>query len=144
MQGFSTQDVRIIFATDLSCSKLLESVRYTSVSGVVYEIPQYQQTDFASTPSAIWGAPLFLIPTGWWAIPTLAHDAAFRNTLLVVNQDGTTTLANLTEKESNDLLFEMMQAIKPNPTFFEIAQRDAIYTGVTIGGWHAFKEDREA
>jgi hypothetical protein len=142
MQGFSTQAVKIIFATDLSCSKLLESVRYTSINGVVYEIPEYQQTDFASTPSVIWGAPLFLIPTGWWAIPTLAHDAAFQNTLLVVNQDGTTTKANLTEQECNDLLMEMMKAIKPSPTLFERAQMEAIFIGCTIGGFHAYKADR--
>jgi hypothetical protein len=142
MQGFSTQLIKIIFATDLSCAKLLESVRYTSFNGTVYEVPRYQATDFASTPPETWGAPLFLIPTGWWAIPTLSHDAAFQNTLLVDNQDGTTSVANLTESQSNDLLLEMMKAIKPNPTLFEIAQRDAIVAGVTLFGWHSYKQDR--
>lgn len=142
MQGFSTQLVKIIFATDLSCAKFLEPVWYTSLNGDVYEIPLYLQTDFASTPPVTWGAPLFLIPTGWWAVPAAGHDSAFQNTLLVVNQDGTKTLANLTEQECNDLLMEMMDAIKPNPTLFEIAQRDAIYIGCTIGGFHSYKVDR--
>ena len=140
--GFSTQLVKIIFATDLSCAKALEPMRYQSFDGTVYEIPYCQPTDFASTPPLTWGPPLYLIPTGWWAIPAMGHDAAFQNTLLVVNEDGSKTKANLTEQQCNALFLEMMQAIKPNPTLFEKLQMEAIYEGVTIGGWHAFKEDR--
>lgn len=149
--GFNTQMVKIIFDLDLSTAKTLEPVRYTDLDGTVYEIPVYQPTDFASTPKAVWGAPLFLIPTGWWTIPCLGHDAAYQNTLLIVEvgvqasacvESETRRLANLTEKQSNDLLNRMMAAVKPSPTEFERLQMAAIYEGVTIGGWYAFKEDR--
>lgn len=70
------------------------------------------------------------------------HDAAFRNMLLVVLPDGTTKLANLDEQQCNDLLLEMMQSIKPNPTAFEQAQMDSIFAGVSIGGGSAFRDDR--
>lgn len=142
MTGFSTVDVEIIFASDLSVAKVLKHVDFWSKNGVHYRIPDYQPTDFASTPPATWGPPLFLIPTGWWAVPVIGHDSAFQNLLLVVNPDGTTRLANLSEQDCNDLLLEMMQAIKPNPTTFERLQMDAIYQGVTQFGWHAYKQDR--
>ena len=75
----------------------------------------------------------------------MGHDAAFKNLLLVVNSDGSKQKAFPgadTEGACNVLLLEMMQAIKPNPTVFEKAQMDAIYEGVTVGGFHSFKEDR--
>lgn len=140
--GFSTVDVEIIFASDLSCAKSLKPIRFTRRDGTVLEIPQYQPTDFASTPPSTWGYPLLLIPTGWWAIPAFGHDSAFQNTLLLVNPDGSKTLVNYTEAQSNDLLLEMMDAIKPNPTLFEKSQREAIFSGVSIFGWHAYKQDR--
>ena len=46
---------------------------------------------------------------------------------------------------SNFQLFKLLEAMhwqKPTPTESEILQMDAIYERVTIGGWHAFKEDR--
>lgn len=120
----------------------MKPIRYQSASGKLFEIPYAAPTDFASTPAMTWGAPLFLIPTGWWAIPAMGHDSAFRNILLVVNSDGSKQIANLTEQESNDLLLEMMCSIKPNPTTFEQLQKHSIYEGVTLGGWHAYKSDR--
>ena len=140
--GFSTQDIEIIFASDLSCAKTLQAIRWISPDGITYEFPQFQPTDFASTPKEVWGFPLYLIPTGWWAIPALGHDSFFQNLALVVNLDGTKQLANLTEAMSNQRLLEMMQSIKPNPTIFEKTQMDAIFEGVTLGGWHAYKQDR--
>lgn len=140
--GFNTVDVQIIFCIDFSVSKLVKPIDYSARDGTIYRIPYAQPTDFASIPKALWGPPLFLIPTGWWSIPTLAHDAAFRNLLLVVNPDGSTQLANLTEGQCNGLLLEMMQSIKPHPTLFEKAQMEAIYAGVSIGGGHAFNNDR--
>src|ERR1035437_1618065 len=110
--GFSTVDIEITFCIDFSVSKLVKPIDYVAKDGTIYRIPYAQPTDFASIPKALWGPPLFLIPTGWWSIPTLAHDAAFRNMLLVVNpagQVGFTRLANLNEQQCNDLLLEMMQ-----------------------------------
>ncbi len=141
--GFSTQMIELAFNGDLSCAKTLSPVDYVTRDGRRFRIPKFQNTDFASTPKAVWGFPLFLIPTGWWSIPAIGHDAAFQNTLLAVHLDGSVTLANLTEAQCNDLLCEMMCAIKPNQTLFETSQMRAIYEGVTLGGWHAFKEDRQ-
>lgn len=140
--GFSTVDFETISCIDYSASKLLKAIRYHAKDGTIYEIPQYQPTDFASIPKIAWGFPLYLIPTGWYSIPVIGHDSAFQNLLLKVLPDGSKVLANLSEFQCNDLLLEMMQSIKPNATTFERAQMDAIYTGVTIGGYHSYKEDR--
>lgn len=139
---FSTVDFEVICDVDFSVSKFLKPVDYTANDGVIYRIPLAQPTDFASVPSEFWGPPLFLIPYGWYSLPAAGHDSAYQNLLQIVNVDDTTKLANLTEDQSNDLLLEMMQTIKPNPTTFEKLQMAAIYHGVTIGGWHAFKQDR--
>jgi hypothetical protein len=145
MGRFSTVDFETIGCIDCSVTKLLKSIQYTADDGSVYECPQYQPTDFASTPKATWGLPLFLIPTGWWAIPAIFHDAGFQNTLLKVLPDGAREKAfpnAMDEHQVNDLLLEMMKAIKPIPNLFELSQMKAIYEGVTIGGWHAWKKDR--
>jgi hypothetical protein len=145
---FSSQDWQSYNAIDANgrlISKVLKPVFYLSLDGTLYEIPPFQPTDYASAPPALWGPPLFLIPYGWWSLPALGHDSAFQNSLLAVNSDGLKHLAFPgadTEGACNVLLLEMMKAIKPNPTTFEKLQMDAIYEGVTIGGWHAFKEDR--
>jgi hypothetical protein len=120
----------------------LKPVDYFSLDGTLYRIPAYQPTDYASTPPEVWGAPFFLIPYGWYCLSVAGHDSAYQNLLLVVHMDGSVTLANLTEEKSNALLLEMMQSLKPQPTLEEKAQMDEIYRGVTIGGWHAYKEDR--
>jgi len=140
--GFKTVDFEVICSTDFSVSKLLKAVDYMAVDGTVYRIPFCQPTDFASIPKEFWGAPLFLIPYGWWSLPAAGHDALFQNLMLIVNADGTTRLANLPEDKCNALLLEMMQAIKPNPTEFEKLQMDAIIKGVVDFGWHAYKQDR--
>jgi hypothetical protein len=144
MIGFSTQDwqsYNCINAENRLVSKFLKPVDYWAADGTQYRIVG-AMTDYASTPPEVWGPPFFLIPYGWWSLPAAGHDDAFQNRLLIVQTDGTTHLADLTERESNDLLDEMMQAIKPNPTVFEKAQMDAIYEGVTIGGFHSYKVDR--
>lgn len=143
MTGFSTQDwesINCISADNRLISKFLKPVDYFAVDGTHYRFQPF--TDYASVPSAFWGPPFFLIPYGWWSLPAAAHDSAFQNTLLVVQTDGTTHLADLSESESNDLLDEMMAAIKPTPTAFESLQRREIMTGLCLGGWHAYKVDR--
>jgi hypothetical protein len=140
--GFQTVDFETIQCIDYSVSKLVKPVDYFAKDGTHYRIPYAQSTDFASIPKQLWGPPLYLIPTGFWSLPAIAHDAAFRNTLLIVNDDGSTQLANLTEQQCNDLFLEAMQAIKPNPTPFEKLQMEAIFQGVSIGGASAFKDDR--
>ena len=146
--GFSTVDWEswnTVGADNQVISKITSRPRFQSKDGRLYELSYCATTDYASTPAEVWGAPLFLTKTGWWSLPSAFHDNAFQNLLLVVNADGSTQLAfpgKDTEGACNLLMMEMMQSIKPNPTLFEKAQMDAIYAGVTIGGWHAFKNDR--
>jgi hypothetical protein len=142
MIGFNTVDFETIQCIDYSVSKLVKPVDYVARDGTHYRIPYAQPTDFASIPKVLWGPPLYLIPTGWWSLPTIMHDSAFRNMLLIVLPDGSTQLAGLNEQQCNGLLLEAMQSIKPNPTAFERLQMDAIFAGVSIGGAGAFKDDR--
>lgn len=140
--GFTTVDFQTISCLDFSVTKLVKPIGYISKYGTHYELELGQPTDFASIPCEFWGPPLFLIPTGWYSLPAMFHDGGFQNLLRVVKLDGTKELAKLTETQCNDLLLEMMQYLKPTPTLLERAQMEAIYRGVIIGGWHAFKEDR--
>jgi len=140
--GFQTVDFSVMCCIDFSVSRLLKSVDYVALDGTQYRIPFAQPTDFASIPQALWGPPLLLIPYGWYSLPAAGHDALYQNLMLVVAADGSTSLANRTEQQSNDLLLEMMRAIKPSPTDFESLQMHAIYDGVAVGGWHAYKQDR--
>lgn len=145
--GLQTQLVELIFATDLSCAKVLKPLLFRDLDGTLYEVPAYAPTDFASTPKAVWGFPLFLIPTGWWSIAAIFHDAAFRGLLQIVGPDGARTQAfpaATDMQKANDLFCRIMKSIKPNPTLMETSQLRAIYEGVTLGGWHAWKEDRQA
>src|ERR1019366_1239639 len=138
---FSTQDWESINAIDANgrlISKLLKPVFYLDLSGELFETPSFQPTDYASAPPPLWGAPLFLIPYGWWSLTAAGHDSGFQNLLLQLLPDGTKLVANLTETQCNNLLNEMMDAIKPNPTPFEIIQRKTIVEGVTLLGWHAY------
>lgn len=143
--GLSTQQVEIVFATDLSCAKLLRSIQFMDYDGTVYEVPYASPTDFASTPKSTWGFPLFLIPTGWWSIPAIFHDAAFRGLLLIVHEDGMREKAfpnNSDMMKANDLFLRIMKSVKPDANLFEQSQMKAIYNGVAFLGWHAWKEDR--
>ncbi len=145
MKGFNTLCFETISNLDYSATKLLKSIQYTAEDGSIYELPYALPTDYGSVPSAFWGPPLFLIPTGWWSISTFFHDAGFKNLLLRVLPSGLREKAFPNfhdEQKVNDLLLEMMQAIKPNPSLLEKAQMKAIYEGVTLGGWHAWAEDR--
>jgi len=140
--GFSTVDFKVISCIDYTVSKLLEAIDYVAIDGTRYRIPKYQSTDFASIPKALWGPPLFLIPTGFWSLPTIAHDAMYRNTMLTVDSDGTMRTANLLRQQCDDLCLEMMHSIVPQASLFEKAQMEAIFHGLVFGGWHAFREDR--
>lgn len=140
MRGFNTIDFEVI--TDFVQFKLLKPVRYGALDGTVYELPQYAPSDLASTPDGIWGPPLYLPPCGWYGPAVYGHDCGYQNTLLIVNPDGTTRRANLNREQCDALCREMLQWLRPNPTVRERVQIKAIYDGVALGGWHAFKEDR--
>src|ERR1035437_9474940 len=142
---FSAQDWQSYNAIDANgrlISKFIKPVFFLDKNGDLFEIPDHQPTDYASAPGALWGPPLFLIPYGWWSLPAAGHDSGYQNLLLRLQPEGTKALARLTRPQCDDFIDEMMDAIKPNPTPFEILQRDTIFNGVKFLGWHSFKEDR--
>lgn len=140
MRGFATIDFHVI--TDFKQFKLLKSVDYGALDGKVYRLPAFAGSDLASTPPAVWGPPLYLPPCNWYGPAVYGHDCGYQDTLVIVQEDGTTRKAALTKEQCDALCLEMMHALKPNPTALESAQMQAIYDGVSLGGWHAFKEDR--
>ena len=143
--GFTRQDwtsINTIGAEGRLISKILSAPDYIAKDGTIYRLPPAQPTDYASVPKEFWGPLLFLIPYGWWSLPAVFHDGAYANLLLIVMPDGTTKIANLSKEQCDDLLLEMMQSLAPTPTVDEKAQMDAIVTGVRLGGWKAFKDDR--
>ncbi len=127
-QGFQNCDWLTINEEDFRHCKLLKDEDYLSLNGTHYRIPRGAYSDLASTPPEIWGAYL--------------HDSAYQNTLLIVNSEGFTKLANLKKDECDNLLLEAMNSVNPNPSEFQKLQRDAIYKGVSYGGYHSYKEDR--
>lgn len=143
-QGFSTVMFKVI--TDFEQFKLLEDVDFFTADGRHFRLPKYAPSDLASTPPAVWGPPLFLPPCGWYGPSVYGHDCAYQNTLLEVVEDAlgneVVRKANLDKPTSDALCREMLHWQKPNPTPSEATQIEAIYEGVTLGGWHAFQEDR--
>ena len=140
--GFQNNDWSVMESGDFRNVKLLKPEDFLARNGTLYRLPYGASSDLASTPKAVWGAPLFLIPCGWYAHAAFGHDCGYQNTLLIVLPDGSTVKARLSKAECDSLLLEMMQSLKPEPTSFETLQMNAIYDGVALGGWHAFKEDR--
>lgn len=140
MRGFDSIQFKTL--SDFTQWKLLEAVRYGAADGTLYELPRYASSDLASTPMAVWGPPLFLPPCGWYGPAVYGHDCGYHDTLLIVNPDGTTRKAHLPKAACDTLCLEMLHWLKPNPTELEALQIGAIYHGVSLGGWHAFKEDR--
>lgn len=110
-------------------------VTYCARDGRLFRIPEGATTDGASTPPILWQT---LPPFGaYWRAAAL-HDAAYRNTLQKQNDTGTDWIAaNLTKDECDALLLEAMEL-----DGVDAVQRDAIYEGVHLGGFEAFKEDR--
>jgi len=122
--------------------KLLKPEYYQAKDGTLYMMPAGAGSDLASIPRILWGPPLYLPKCGWYTPAAVLHDLAFRNALMVVNNDGI-KIANLAEDKCNLLILEAMQSLRPNPTALEKIQMEAIYQGLAIGGSSSFREDRE-
>lgn len=71
---------------------LLESVDYIANNGTVLRIPAGALSNGASTPREMWDA---IPPFGLYWPAAFMHDAAYDNVLLIKQQDGTFTQANL-------------------------------------------------
>ena len=131
--GFQTKNFRVA-TQDGQNFVLLEDVFYLAKDGTLYVLPVGMTTDGASTPAMIW---LNFPPFGSYWKAAVLHDAAYRDTLMVVVND-TRTYASVTEQLANELLLEAMELLGTHEF-----TRQAIYDGVCLGGRSSFEMDRK-
>ena len=134
--GFS-QPSLTVSSTDGRNFVLTEHIEYTSLSGVIYRLPQGAPSDGASTPEALWALPLCLTPFGKYWPAAYAHDCAYQDTLQIATPTGFIK-ASLTKEKCDSLLLEIMERLEVNQIIAH-----AIYQGVNVGGFIAFNDDRK-
>jgi hypothetical protein len=102
----------------------------------IFDRPIRTQSDGASTPRPLWGTGL--PPFGWYFLPVVAHDCAYRMF----------TRPILNREESDELLLWALEAQHGFAMSLGVSQAEyaiqkaALYEGVRIFGEHAFLEDR--
>jgi hypothetical protein len=137
MQGFSTRICNVI-TSDFRIFALMEAVDYVSAAGIRYRMPKAAMSDLASIPRGLWN---LLPPPGEngaeYGIAAYLHDCAYRNTLQIVNADGTVSIANLSKADCDLLLKEAMLYCGVPEAIVE-----TIYEAVNLAGGSSYKEDR--
>lgn len=101
---------------------LLEPFSFVTRAGEVYTVPAGSQSDGASTPQAGWN---ILPPFGPYWPAAFLHDWTYR-------------YSNLPKPVCDSLLLEAMEISGVGEV-----ERMTIYEGVHLGGWKAFREDRQ-
>lgn len=136
--GFSSRYANVT-TNDFRHFGLLDPIDYVSRAGQTFRMTRGAQTDLASIPSPLWSvlAPAGGDYQGDYALPALLHDCAYRNTLLLVAADGSTTKAALPKVNCDNLLKESMESVGVPP---EVVT--AIYDGVALAGQSSFVFDR--
>ena len=135
--GFSTR-YAVTVTSDFRIFAMMEPVDFFARDGRHFRIPKAATSDLASIPRPAWS---LLPPAGTdgaeYALAAFGHDAAYRNTLLLVNADGTTQKAALSKEDCDLFLREAMIACNvPMDIVF------AIYEAVRLAGSSAFAGDR--
>ena len=101
-------------------------------------MPEGAQSDLASIPRELWS---LLPPAGEigseYALAAFLHDTAYRNTLKIVQADGSVIPANLSKHDCDSLLKEAMLACQ-----VPISIAETIYEAVNLAGSSAFNGDR--
>jgi len=100
---------------------LLAPFTFVTKAGEIITVPAGTTSDGASTPRPIWNV---IPPFGVYWPAAYLHDYLYRDT-------------QRPEAECDNLLSEAMASLN-----VEEAERIAIYEGVHLGGWKAFKQDR--
>jgi hypothetical protein len=100
---------------------LLTPLVYRAKNGDIITIPSGAPTDGASVPQAMWN---IIPPFGKYWLAAIMHDYLYRFTLLPKDR-------------CDDLFLEAMESCGVD----EILAH-TIYEGVHLGGWKAFREDR--
>jgi hypothetical protein len=91
-------------------------------------------TDGISTPRSVWDE---IAPFDWWMCGVL-HDAAYKDTIMVLNAaTDTWSKITMTEAQANDLLDEALQSRGCGEV-----ERHIIYTALKAFGKFAFTDDR--
>ena len=113
--NITTGDGRII--------TLLEPLVYEAKNGEIITVPAGSPTDGASVPQAMWN---IIPPFGKYWLAAVMHDWLYR-------------FSNVAKDRCDDLLLEaMLSCDVDKKTAY------AIYEGVHLGGWKAFRDDRNA
>lgn len=120
---------------------LTDFIDYVSETGIRFRAPMGGKSDGCSTPPEIWAAMgvSWLPPFGKYWPAAYFHDGAYQNWLLTVNPDGICSIANMTKDQADDLFREIMEHLE-----VKLLERSAIYEGVHLAGWRAFRDDRAA
>jgi hypothetical protein len=103
--------------------------------GAFFQVPVGAESDGASTPRAMWPE---IPPFGDHWRACVVHDSAYRGTLLRQTVDGAWVQAMLPKEECDLLLLDCMMA-----DGVDQVKRNAIYDGVKLFAWRAFREDRK-
>jgi hypothetical protein len=130
----SRHDV-LVRTTDGRNFVVAENIDLVDEKGTTYRVPVGAQSDGCSIPPELWGTKL--TPFGPWWRSAVVHDAGYRNTLLRLRADGTWDNADLSKDQCDHLFLDCMLC-----DGVDLLIREAIYEGVHIAGWKAFREDR--
>jgi len=126
--------------------ELLCSFDYVAGDGRRFRAPIGATSDGASTPPELWSlmGEQWLAPFGTYWPAVFIHDGGYQNWLQLVDHSdnispANISPANLTKDQADELCKEIMEVLN-----VKIGERSAIYEGVHLLGWRAFREDREA
>lgn len=119
--GFSTLSIKVE-TSDGRNVIVLEPFDFVDSKGNKYTVPAGTTSDGASTPRLLWRE---LPPFGVYWLAAVFHDWLFRDT-------------KFPEHQCNALLLEAMVSLN-----VPLLERQAIFEGVSLGGWASFAEDRK-
>ena len=131
--GFAVDFVDVRTGNGLD-DTLLTELPYIAEDGTCYKAPIGGTTDGLSVPECLQN----IIPaTGGNWMSGVLHDSAYRNQLLKL-VDGDWVLANLTQKEADDLILEAMKSQGTN-----LVMRHTIYRALRMFGSFAYNNNRK-
>lgn len=121
--------------------ELICSFDYIAKDGRHFRAPIGARSDGASTPPELWTlmGEQWLTPFGTYWPAVFLHDGGYQNWLQLVDDAGRVRQANLTKDQADELCREIMEEL-----CVSLGQRTAIFEGVHLLGWRAFREDRIA
>lgn len=131
----------VVRSSDGRHFELLCAFDYVARDGRRFRAPIGAISDGASTPPELWTllGQQWLAPFGSYWPAVFIHDGGYRNWLELVTADGKASPANLTRDQADELCKEIMELLD-----VPLGERCAIYEGIHLLGWSAFRQDRKA